>query len=161
MLEGAGSKKLNLDFEIYNSGQHADRPDIISVVDYEGAYKRSPNLWVEVKGVKSSNRWIGLSTEQIKTIRHSGCKDSDVFLVYTTSTLDNGGRPDILEAFLSHALNIEYNSMASQFSSPFSIKILAVLTLEDLVRAGAYFKPGRIMWWGRIYLKKWGVSPEV
>jgi hypothetical protein len=142
MLEQNGAKKLELDFAIYAPGQHADKPDIIEVIDGSGSPRR-PNVWVEVKSIKYSNRWIGLSMEQMKTIKDGGMNDSDVFLVYTTSeSHPTSGRPDILEAFLSRALMPEYNGMAAGFNKGFSIKILAVLTLDDLKKAGAEFKPG-------------------
>ena len=144
MLEQAGSKKLELDFDIYNPGERADRPDIVGVLHNPESAKRKPNIWVEVKSVKYSNRWMGLSMEQMKTIKDSGMNDSDVFLVYTTSeTRPPSRRPDILEAFLSRALKPEYNGMVAGFNKGFSIKILAVLTLDDLKKAGAEFKPGQ------------------
>lgn len=143
MLEQAGSKKLELDFDIYNRGQHADKPDIIKVLDDSKSVSRDPNLWVEVKSVKCSNRWIGLSMEQVKTISNSNA-DSDVFLVYTTSiNPSTGSASDIMGAFLSRALKRKYNAISTGVSSGFSIWILAVLTLEDLKKIGTVFIPQR------------------
>lgn len=142
MLEQAGDKKLELDFDIYKPGQHADKPDIISVFDSPESKKREPKLWIEVKSVKYSNRWIGLSAEQLNTIR-SRKKDSEVFLIYTASVgLSTEGTPDITAAFLSRALKPCYGNVFSGLPKEFSIRVLAVMTLDDLVQTGDVFKPG-------------------
>ncbi|MGC9124244.1 MAG: hypothetical protein ACP5IB_09320, partial [Thermoplasmata archaeon] len=63
---GRTGKKLELDFDVYEKGETADKPDIKNVI--ENQIRRPPNLYIEIKNFNDRERWVGLREEQYNTI---------------------------------------------------------------------------------------------
>lgn len=72
------SKIFGLDLEIKNISEVNTEPDIVTIT--EGSKTRKANLYVEIKTVGESDRWIGITEEQFNTaIKYS--KNGNFYIV--------------------------------------------------------------------------------
>lgn len=137
------NKKMVLDFSIYEKGKKAQDPDIIKVEEEEK--ERDPRLFVEIKNLGKSNRWLGLSEEQFKTTKDKVNGDlNKIALVYATlidDETDSTKRNDLLGAFLKIATKEEYAKLFNDFVNVGKISVRAgfVITGRDLEENGVKF----------------------
>ena len=144
MLERlAPSKKIILDFSIYDTNKKAQDPDIIKVE--ENGETRDPNLFVEIKNVGPYDRWIGLSEDQFKTTKNKVSGNlSKIFIVYAQLIdVDNdlSKKTDLLGTFLKTATKKNYSKLFKDFASVGKVIVRTefVITGNDLENNGVLF----------------------
>jgi len=74
-------KEYLLDFDIKSTDIVKDEADIIEI--REKGVRREPNLFVEIKSDFENNRWIGLTEEQLNTMKKNS-KNRDIYIIYTS-----------------------------------------------------------------------------
>ena len=144
----SNSKELELDFEVYN--RIAQDPDIIKVAEKGATRSRDPNVYVEIKNYSENDRWLGLSMEQVNTIKKSKILNGDpekAYIIYASlndTTEDKEKRLDLLGAFLQVATREEYAKLFEKFVKlgDIFVKVNYVLSLKDLEDYGTIFKRG-------------------
>lgn len=147
MLEQANSKKqYELNFSIISVSQVKDEPDITAVV--EDGSLREPNLFVEIKGVSTGDRWFGLTEEQLATMERNSLGRSIVIMYISLSVDEDGGdnpkRQDpvgmYLKAVTEHSV---FNPFAELNASA---KLEFIITAEELREYGARFPKGDLLY---------------
>ncbi len=153
------SKKIVLDFSIYEAGKKAQDPDIIKIE--ENGRTREPNLFVEIKNFGQNDRWIGLTADQFKTTKEKVNGNLDkIFLVYAQLIdVDNSSkkRADLLGAFLKTATKDSYSKLFKEFIDVGKILVKAefVITGKDLKNNGVKFTTNDFLYETEIFeLKK-------
>lgn len=150
MLERYGSKKLKLDFQIYSGGKTANDPDIIEVIE-DTYHKRPPNLFIEIKSVGASDRWIGLTETQFESIKNRAGGDLDrAYLIYAEiNKIPDASteRMDLLGSFMKYATADTYSEWFKNYVNPGSIEIktVCIMTLAELQKEGIYLLKGKDM----------------
>jgi hypothetical protein len=145
---GRTGKKLELDFDVYEKGETADKPDIKNVI--ENQTRRHPNLYIEIKNFNDRERWVGLREEQYNTIINFSGNISDIiektYLIFAELKKDRNNddkRLDLLGAFLQKSTKEEYNSLFRDFVSlgNIIIQIKFIIPLSELKKNGYWFIP--------------------
>jgi len=132
-----------LDFEMHASSAVRTDPDIISIE--ENNIKRSPNIFTEIKNTLSNDRYIGVTEEQLNSIK-TGAGSKPAFTIYASINVnnnnDNPRTADFVGMYLKHLTKHE---MFNQFLdlSAFA-KLEFVLSLEELERFGTRFPAGEL-----------------
>ena len=137
------SVKGELDFEMHAVSAVRTDPDIISIE--ENNITRSPNIFTEIKNTLSNDRYIGVTEEQLNSIK-TGAGNKPAFTIYASINVnnnnDNPRKADFVGMYLKHLTGHE---MFSQFLdlSAFA-KLEFVLSLEALERFGTRFPAGEL-----------------
>ena len=137
------SVKGELDFEMHAASAVRTDPDIISIE--ENNIKRSPNIFTEIKNTLSNDRYIGVTEEQLNSIK-TGAGSKPAFTIYASINVnknnDNPRTADFVGMYLKHLTKHE---MFNQFLdlSAFA-KLEFVLSLEELERFGTRFPAGKL-----------------
>jgi hypothetical protein len=151
LLSTDGKKRCSVDNQIYSNYEVGIKtiPDLVEVVE-AGAGARKPNLYIEVKKISESDQWLGIHTDQLKSIlRDSQIKIHDIFLIFGEVYFqDNKNRKqqDFLGAFLNSSMsNTKVNFQAFSQLNDLRCKIHYVLSITDLQTFGHEFKAGGII----------------
>lgn len=135
------SIKINLDFEIHELT--ANDPDIISILEKDD--DRPPRLFAEIKNVSSGDRWVGLTQEQLRTIRTNEMTRSDcsnVFLIYALiKCADETKNDDLLGIFLKNKIKLDKLDQFCDIGE-ISMEFPYILTGAELLAYGTEFNEG-------------------
>ena len=144
MIHGLNpSVKGELDFEMHAASAVRTDPDIISII--ENNIERSPNIFTEIKNTLSNDRYIGVTEEQLASIK-KGADRKPAFTIYSSINVnnsnDNPRKADFVGMYLKHLTG---HKMFDQFLdlSAFA-KLEFVLSLEELERFGTKFPAGEL-----------------
>ena len=133
------SKEYILDFDIKPANEIREEPDLIEVV--ERAVRRKPKMFIEIKAVGASDRWVGLTEEQLNTSRGFG-GENNVFVVgasiENTQPGKNAKEKDFVGSYLKEIANQNLFKMFAdlQFAQ---VSIEYVLSGQDLDKFGKHF----------------------
>ena len=147
-----GNEKICLvDNKIYSNHQVGIEtiPDIVAVKESE-ALTRRPRLYVEVKKISESDQWLGIHSDQLKSIlRNTNTEPQDVLLVFGEIFFQDDKtkkQQDFLGAFLNSIL-VASKVRFDKFSnlSDLRCKIHYVLSVQELQKHGHEFEEGDII----------------
>jgi hypothetical protein len=139
MLEMLNSKKQYiLDFSIKSIREVMDEPDIIKIK--EGDAERAPNLFIEIKNTGSGDRWIGLTDEQLVTIK-KGSKSKKIYIVYISlNTKPNIPSPRSTDFVGMYLKCISEHPVFNKFDPLHaSARLEFIITSSDLEKYGTEF----------------------
>ena len=151
LLSTDGKKSCSVDNQIYSNYEVGLKtiPDLVAVVE-EGVGTRKPNLYIEVKKISESDQWLGIHTDQLKSIqRDSKVKFDEIFLIFGEVYFQdkkNRKQQDFLGAFLKSSMsNTKVKFQAFSSLSDLRCKIHYVFSVADLQKFGHEFKAGDII----------------
>ncbi len=82
MLEEACiDRRFILDFDMKSISEVAEEPDITDVV--VSGSKREPKFFIEIKNTSIGDRWIGLTDEQLATMK-KGAGERHIYIIYAS-----------------------------------------------------------------------------
>lgn len=144
----AQNKKPILDFDIHAlTESNRSDPDIVKVV--ETRVEREPKVFVEIKVISESDRWVGLTQEQFETILSNPMANkapSNIYIIYATLKSKNTEKSsDLLGAYLRCKLE----DISLEGFCPLGdliVEIKHVLTGQELREYGTEFKEGSLMY---------------
>jgi len=151
LLSTGSKKRCTVDNQIYSNYEVGIKtiPDIVGVIENESS-ERKPKLYIEVKKITDSDQWLGIHSDQLKSVlRDSQISIDQIFLIFAEVFFQdkkNRKQQDFLGAFLNST--IKNNSVQFQEFSSLSdlrCKIHYVLTITDLQKFGHEFKAGDII----------------
>ena len=151
LLSTDDKKRCTVDNKIYSNYEVGTKtiPDIVEVLDDSGN-SREPNLYIEVKKISDSDQWLGIHSDQLKSImRNSHIRNDQIFLIFAEVYFEdkkNRKQQDFLGAFLNSAMKnaqVKFNAFSSL--SDLRCKIHYVLSITDLQKFGHEFKAGDII----------------
>lgn len=159
---GTKDKKPVLDFDIHALTEvNRSDPDVVNVV--ENGIKRAPRVFVEIKVISESDRWVGLTQEQFDTILSNTMASEDpsnIYIIYATlKSKDSDKSSDLLGAYLRS--NLESTSL-EEFCKPddLVIEIRHILTGQELRDYGTEFKEGSLMYETDLFNKASQITKE-
>lgn len=149
IIEKFTDKKMLLDFDIHGP---TDEPDIIRIK--ENNKKRMPRMYIEIKNISPSDRWVGLTEEQFGTILNSEIVEGDgkkasviyAFLFSKNSKKDN----DLLGVYLKARTG---DNLFKNFCDleDLEISLQHIVSLKELKEKGVKFKEGSYMYETEIF----------
>jgi hypothetical protein len=137
------NKKFIPDFGVRDE-QDFTEPDIIKIHDLKNCKIRSPKAFVEIKHVSEGDAWVGLTTEQYKSMLSNSIVNNNpekLFIVYATivtKKLFKKGEDDLLGIYLKTK---KFDSDLNIFANPsdLSVEIKFVITGKELFSKGMRF----------------------
>lgn len=151
-LLSTGSQKVcTVDNQIYSNYEVGIKtiPDIVGVIE-ESVGLRDPKLYVEVKKISESDQWLGIHSDQLKSIlRDSKIALERIYLIFAEVYFQdkkNRKQQDFLGAFLNSTINggaVKFQEFSSL--SDLRCKIHYVVAVTDLQKFGHEFKAGDII----------------
>lgn len=150
------SKNYILDFDIKKVNEVKDEPDIIGVV-VKGIAK-SPSVFLEIKNTSSKDRWIGLTEEQLGTIKRSA-KGMPVYFIYASVQSDllegNPKSTDLTGMFLKEIEDKSKSKVFQKFAELNArCEVEFVISLEELIKYGYAFEKGMYMYETELFEEK-------
>jgi hypothetical protein len=141
----AENKKIILDFEMKNINEVKDEPDIIEVKEKEKT--RNPNLFIEIKLTSPDDRWIGLTEEQLSTMKN-GCGEKKLFIIYssigTHSSTSNPCKRDLVGMYLKKISNHRIFNRFADFKA--FARLEFILSEYELNKFGTRFTAGELLY---------------
>lgn len=151
LLSTGDEKICTVDNQIYSNYEVGIKtiPDIVGVID-KGSGLRDPRLYVEVKKISESDQWLGIHSDQLKSILRDSQRTLDqIYIVFAEVYFQdkkNRKQQDFLGAFLNSTINdseVKFQDFSSL--SDLRCKIHYVLPVTDLQKFGHEFKAGDII----------------
>ena len=130
-------KSYELDFSIKSTSSVRNDPDIISIV--ENDLKRNPNNFIEIKRTSNGDRWIGLTDEQLSTMR-SNSQDRQILIVFVSiSSVDpkSSRSSDLLGMFLKHKSGLPILDGFDDINAHADLEF--IISVDDLEQFGTRF----------------------
>ena len=142
MIENiANNKKCVLDFDMKKPSEVRTEPDIIKIE--ENLIDREPNIFTEIKNTSINDRWIGVTDEQLKSMK-SGANTKDIYTIYAsvkgTTSNDNLKTGDFVGMYLKHISGLKIFNQFSSLKSNASLEF--ILSVEELEKYGTKFPAG-------------------
>lgn len=132
------NKDFILDFEIKSNNQIIEEPDIVTII--ENNTERKPKVFVEIKTIGSSDRWVGLTKEQLDTSKNYGGENNVYIIGATINNIQvdkTEKEKDFVGSYLKEITGTDlFNSFADLKNSQVSIEyIFSALDLEKFGRS--------------------------
>ncbi len=148
IFETFTKKKMILDFEIHGLDKESvTDPDIISIKEHRK--ERQPRLFVEIKNVSPSDRWIGLTTEQFQTFLKNRIvvgRPSRVYIIYASLlSRHDEANSDVLGVYLKEKTGLKMFERFCDYSDLY-VKIQYVIRGDELKRKGVRFDEGSYLY---------------
>lgn len=149
-------KEYILDFSIKKISEVTDEPDIINIS--ENDISREPDIFIEIKNTSTKDRWIGLTEEQLDTIKRSaGWRD--IYFIYASieseGICDNFKTKDLTGMFLKSIEDTKKSNVFQSFANlNAKCKIEFVISLKELLRFGYPFESGMYMYETELFKEK-------
>jgi len=121
------SKDYVLDFAIKSTKEAQKDEDIIKVIENE--IERDPKLHVEIKTTFVNERWIGITKEQLETMK-AYKKDREIIIIFATLNKDPSRKSDLLGMFLKSETDSTFFNDFNDLNV--SIKIDYAVSSRDL-----------------------------
>jgi len=132
-----------LDFEMHRASEVRTDPDIISIT--ENDIPRPPNIFTEIKNTLPNDRYIGVTEEQLSSIK-TGAGNNLAFNIYASisvnESVDNPRTTDFVGMFLKHLTGHEVFSEFQDLSAKARLEF--IVTIEDLEQFGTRFPAGEL-----------------
>ena len=141
----SGNKTLLPDFEIYSDsdvGKKSD-PDITKVIEKNINQDRQPNVFVEIKRLDPSSRFLGPRVHQLKDMTKGYMVHASIGFKNDIDTKLNDVTAIILKNLLRSSNNFNLNEFQN-FSDLFA-QIEYVYSFETLRNQGHFFESGNII----------------
>lgn len=142
----SGRIKCNLDFTMHESGDdHRTDPDIIAITE-RGA-KRTPRLFIETKNVSESDRYVGLTQDQLNTILENETLQGDpgkLYIVYACIK-SKDKIADVFGVYLKSMLKDKLLSSFSNINNIF-LEIKSIVRGSELKKYGIKFNKGSLFY---------------
>lgn len=133
--------KVGLDFDIKPLKEVTPEPDIVSVID--GVTSRNPNYFIEIKTINKTDRWLGLTEEQMNTMETSADL-RDIFCIYCSLNIENNSSnsssSDLVGMVLKTLTNLEIFKDFSDINV--AVRLEYILPLANLKDFGTIFSKG-------------------
>ncbi|MFC1978753.1 hypothetical protein ACFLVP_02080 [Chloroflexota bacterium] len=146
LINANNTKDFKLNFDIVTTSKAKDEPDITAVVNNE--IEREPKAFIEIKSTSSNDRWIGLTAEQLATIRaNSGQRP--IYFVYVSlnsgaSNTANWKAADFVGMYLKTITN---NPIFKQFNDlNAGAELDSIISAEELDKYGTAFNEGNYLY---------------
>lgn len=153
MLKDAnGGKTYELNFNIMSTSKVKDEPDINGII--ENGIQRAPKLFIEIKGISNGDRWLGLTEEQLATIKKSS-KGKLIIIPYVSLTSTGTGRanPKISDILGMYLKEISGSSNLSNFLGlNLSANLEFIISADELEKYGTVFPAGDMFYETDIFL---------
>ena len=140
--------KCELDFNIHEAGEnHNDDPDILNII--ENGQTRKPRLFIEVKNISENDRFIGLTTEQCKTMLQSTIINNDaskLYIIYASVlSKDSEKICDVFGAYLKSEIA---DNLLDGFAGidDIYLEIKSVINAKELIEHGIEFNKGSLFY---------------
>lgn len=146
MLELANKeKKIILDFEMKSLRDVADEPDIIAIKD--GEQEREPAFFIEIKRTSQRDRWIGLTEEQLFTMK-GGSEGKKIFIIYSSITsAPSQANPSTSDFVGMYLKKISKHTIFDAFASLNAVANLEfIISADELEKFGTKFPPGDLLY---------------
>jgi len=135
------SKKCQLDFDMKSPNEVREEPDIISIE--KNNLNRKPNVFAEIKNTSLSDRWIGITDEQLKSMK-AGSNGRTIFIIYLSitglETNDNPKTSDFVGMYLKNISDLEIFDRFSPLEA--NAKLEFILSKDKLEQFGTNFPAG-------------------
>jgi len=135
------SKKCQLDFEMKKASDVRDEPDIIGI--FENGLERQPSIFIEIKNTSINDRWIGLTDEQLKSMKE-GSNSRTIYTIYVSigGNISNGNpkTSDFVGMYLKHISDLEIFNTFSNLDA--MAKLEFILNIDELEKYGTKFPAG-------------------
>ena len=145
------SKKCQLDFEMKKASDVRDEPDIIAI--RENGLKRQPNIFVEIKNTGRNDRWIGITEEQLRSMKE-GSNERKVITIYISiagnKTKDNPKTADFVGMYLKDISDLEIFNKFSDLNAVAQLEF--ILTIDELEKYGTKFPAGDLTYETELFL---------
>ena len=157
ILTNANSKKMyGLDFSIKSTKEVENDPDIVKI--FENGRERKPNLFIEIKNTSNSDRWIGLTEEQFRTIKRSA-GEKKIYFIYASiqpKFINNNPKTaDLTGMFLKEIEDKTKSEIFQVFANlNAKCKIEFVLSAEDVEQYSFPFEKGMNMYETNLFNEK-------
>ncbi len=132
------AKDYELDFEMHSAREVTNDPDIVKIVEI-GAEKREPNIFVEIKNTSIGDRWIGVTEEQLESLKR-GSGDRVIYFVYASlrsDALENPRTADFVGMYLKHISGLPQLAKFADLNA--SAHLEFIITEEELKTYGISF----------------------
>jgi hypothetical protein len=139
-----------VDNQIYSNHEVGIKtiPDIVAVKEKNNL--RKPNLYIEIKKIAESDQWLGIHTDQLKSImRDSKINQNEIYLIYGQvyfQDKNNRKQQDFLGSFLNSIIGnspVQFNEFSSL--KDLKCRIHYILSVSDLQKYGHEFEEGDII----------------
>jgi hypothetical protein len=131
-------KTFRLDFSIKSTHEVKDEPDIIEI--RENGTDRAPKLFVEIKNTSVSDRWIGITEEQLATMKRAS-NGRKVFNVYISlNTKPNYISPrstDFVGMYLKHISGLPFFKNFDDLNVYANLEF--IVSVDELEKYGTKF----------------------
>ena len=132
-----------LDFEMHRASEIRTDPDIISIT--ENYNPRPPNIFTEIKNTLPNDRYIGVTEEQLSSIK-TGAGDNQAFNIYASisvnESVDNPRTTDFVGMYLKHLTGHDIFKEFQELSASATLEF--IVTIEDLEQFGTRFPAGEL-----------------
>lgn len=149
-------KTFYLDFSIKSTHEVMDEPDIVKVRDK--GVDRDPKLFVEIKNTSVSDRWIGLTEEQLATMKRAS-NGKQVFNIYISlNTKPNHRSPrstDFVGMYLKHISGLPFFKNFDDLNV--YAKLEFIIPVDELEKFGTKFPKDHFLYDTDLF----GESPSI
>jgi len=151
LLSTENQKVCTVDNRIYSNYEVGIKtiPDIVEIIE-KGRDSRDPKLYIEVKKISESDQWLGIHSDQLKSIlRDSQITLKQIYLIFAEVYFHdkkNRKQQDFLGAYLNSTIEngaVKFQAFSSL--SDLRCKIHYVVPVTDLQKFGHEFKAGDII----------------
>jgi len=146
MLESLNPKKQYLlDFAIKSTRDVTDEPDVIKIARDGG--ERDPRFFIEIKSTSITDRWIGLTEEQLATMKRAS-KGKQIFNIYLSlNTKLNTSSPrsaDFVGMYLKYISDLPLFGDFDDLNAYAGLEF--IISAEELEKYGVKFSAGNLMY---------------
>jgi hypothetical protein len=131
-------KQYDLDFEMHSAREVTNDPDIVKI-SIEGSDPRDPNIFVEIKNTSIGDRWIGVTEEQLESLKR-GSKKRAIYFVYASLRADSPDNPraaDFVGMYLKHISGLSQLARFAELNA--SAHLEFIITEMELHKYGIQF----------------------
>ena len=131
-------KRYELDFEMHSAREVKNDPDIVKVSDV-GSGPRDPKIFVEIKNTSIGDRWIGVTEEQLDSLK-KGSGEREIYFVYASLRSKSPQNPraaDFVGMYLKHISGLPQLGRFAELNA--SAHLEFIITETELQKYGVPF----------------------
>ncbi|MCD4762058.1 hypothetical protein K8R32_03820 [bacterium] len=156
--EIASDKEVVLDFDIKQTNQVKDEPDITHIVEKSGSSekKREPELFIEIKRTSPVDRWVGLTEEQFSTMKSQKYTNDKIFIIgasiKTPDGIKNPKTTDLLGCYFKKKTDLRFSDQFADIESvPILIGLEYIISGKELEEHGRPFSKNDLIYETEIF----------
>ena len=139
LLSALNSKKqYDLDFEMHSAREVTNDPDIVKI-STEGSDPREPSIFVEIKNTSIGDRWIGVTEEQLDSLK-KGSNNRLIYFVYASlrsNAPENPRAADFVGMYLKHISGLPQLGRFAELNAAAHLEF--IITEAELQKYGVSF----------------------